>query len=240
MGRTILVASGKGGVGKTIFVSNAAAVLAERGLKVLMIDMNLGLRNLDLYMGLENNVVFDIEDVINGVVSPARALVRDKRFPSLYLLAATQNKENTFVNINSIKKLYDDMSKSFDVVLVDGPAGINDELKLAASGIDTAVIITSPEYVSLRDADAIDAFLESEGVQNRTYIINKVDKTNMKSGLLPTFEDISSVMRIPLLGIIQNDNAIHLSANAGRPVVMQRKSYIEKNFNNIVDRMLCY
>lgn len=240
MSRKILIASGKGGVGKTIFTTNVAAILAERGLKTLMIDMNLGLRNLDLYMGLENNVVFDIADVINGVVSPARALVKDKRFPNLYLLAATQNKEKLLVGKESIKKLYDDMGSSFDVVLIDGPAGINDELKLATSGVDSAVIVTSPEYVSLRDADAVDAFLESSGVKSRSYVINKVDKNNMKSGILPTFEEISSVMRIPLLGIIQNDNTIHLAANAGRPVVMQRNSYIEKNFSNIVDRMLCF
>lgn len=240
MGRTILVASGKGGVGKTVFTSNLAAIFAERGLKTLVIDMNLGLRNLDLYMGLENNVVFDVADVINGVVSPARALVRDSRFPSLYLLAATQNKEKLQLSGESIKRLYNDLSNSFDVVLIDGPAGINDELTIAASGVDSAVIITTPEYVSLRDADAVDAFLKRQGIENRGYIINKVDKTNMRSGLLPTFEEISSVMKIPLLGIIQSDNAIHLSANAGRPIVIQRNSYIEKNFSNIADRILLF
>lgn len=240
MGRTFIVASGKGGVGKTVFTSNAASVLAERGLRVLMIDMNLGLRNLDLYMGLENKVVFDIADVVNGVVSPKKALVRDKRFPYLYLLASTQKKEKLLAGSDSIKKLYADYKNAFDVVLIDGPAGINDELKLASSGVDSAVLITTPEYVSLRDADAVDRLLNDNGIKNRSYVINKVNKDNMRSGLLPTFEEIASIMRIPLLGIIQNDNIIHLSSNTGRPVVMQRGNYIEKNFNNIIDRMLCY
>lgn len=240
MSRKIFVASGKGGVGKTVFASNAASVLAERGLKTLMIDMNLGLRNLDLYMGLENKVVFDIADVVNGVVGPSKALVRDKRFPYLYLLAATQKKDKLLAGSDSIKKLYDDYSKVFDVIIIDGPAGINDELKLASSGVDLAVLMTTPEYVSLRDADAVDSLLAENGLKSRAYIINKVNKGNMRSGLLPSFEEISSLMRIPLLGIIQNDNIIHLAANAGRPVVMQRGSYIEKNFSKIIDRILCY
>ncbi len=240
MARKIFIASGKGGVGKTVFTSNMGAVLAERGLKTLMIDMNLGLRNLDLYMGLENKVVFDIADVINGVVSPAKALVRDRRFPYLYLLAATQKKDKLLVGAGSIKQLYEDFSKSFDVILIDGPAGINDELKLASSGADLAILITTPEYVSLRDADAVDGLLAESGIKNRTYVINKVNKMNMRSGLLPTFEEISSIMRIPLLGIVQNDNIIHLAANAGRPVVMQRNNYVEKNFSNIADRLLYF
>lgn len=239
MGRKIFIASGKGGVGKTVFTSNVGAVLAERGLKVLMIDMNLGLRNLDIYMGLENNVVFDIGDVVNGIINPAKALVRDKRFPFLYLLASTQRKDKLIADPDLIRQIYDEFARNFDVVLIDGPAGINDELKLASSGADNSVLITTPEYVSLRDADTVDSFIGESGIKNRVYVINKVDKSNMRSGLLPTFQEISSIMRIPLLGIIQNDNIIHLAANAGKPVVMQRGSYIEKNFSNIVDRMLC-
>lgn len=240
MARKILVASGKGGVGKTVFTSNLGSVLAERGLKTLMIDMNLGLRNLDLYMGLENKVVFDIADVLNNVVKPSKALVKDKRFPFLYLLAATQKKDKLIVGSESLKKLYDQLSLQFDIILIDGPAGINDDLKLASAGVDTAVLVTTPEYVSLRDADAVDSLIAKSGVKNRTYVINKVNKNNMRSGLLPTFEEISSLMRIPLLGIIQNDNIIHLSANAGKPISIQRGSYIEKNFSNIADRLFYF
>ena len=240
MPRKILVASGKGGVGKTVFTSNISSVLAERGLRVLMIDMNMGLRNLDLYMGLENKVVFDIADVINGVVSPQKALVRDRRFPFLYLLAATQKIDKFIAGSDSVKRLFDYYSNTFDVILIDGPAGISEELKLASSGVDIAVLITTPEYVSLRDADAVDNMLSEMEIKNRTYIINKVNKNNMKTGLLPTFEEISSIMRIPLLGIIQNDDIIHLSANAGKPVVMHRNNYIEKNFSNIADRLLYF
>ena len=240
MAEIIIIASGKGGVGKTVFTSNIGAIMAERGLKTLMIDMNLGLRNLDLYMGLESDVVYDIADVVNGIVSPTDALVRDKRFPYLYLLASTQKKDKLLASSDSIRKLYNDYAMNFDIVLIDGPAGINDGLKLASSGADLAVLITTPEYVSLRDADAVENLLKENGIKNRTYVINKVDKVNMKSGLLPSFSEIASIMKIPLLGIIQQDNLIHLSANSGRPVVIKRGNYIEKNFSNIADRMLYY
>jgi len=240
MAKKIFVASGKGGVGKTVFATNMGAVLAERGLKTLMIDMNLGLRNLDIYMGLENKVVFDIADVVNGVVSPVKALIRDSRFPYLYLLASTQKKDKLLASSESISKLYNDFGKSFDIILIDGPAGINDELKLASSGVDLAVLITTPEYVSLRDADAVDRLLFENGISNRAYVINKINKDNMNSGLLPSLGEIASIMKIPLLGIIQEDNLIHLCANSGRPVVMPRGNYIEKNFSKIADRMLYF
>ncbi|MDR1954021.1 MAG: septum site-determining protein MinD [Clostridiales Family XIII bacterium] len=240
MGRVILVASGKGGVGKSVFTSNLGAIYGERGLKVALVDMNIGLRNLDIYMGLENNVIFDVADVLEGVVSPKKAMVRDRRFQALYLLAATQKKEKFTAGIETVTLLYQYLRENFDIVLVDGPAGINNELKLAAADVDIAIMITTPEFVSLRDADMTEQTLRKNGVNERVYVVNKVNKTFFSSGILPTVETITGMMKIPLLGVVQYDDNIHLSSNCGIPIVYEKENYIERNFNRIADRLLQY
>jgi septum site-determining protein MinD len=236
----ILIASGKGGVGKSVFTSNIGATYADRGLRTALIDMNVGLRNLDIYMGLENKVIFDTADVIDGVVSVKKALVRDKRFQELYLLATTQKKEKFKAEPADITKLYKYFRENFDITLVDGPAGVTDDLKLAATDVDAAVLVATPEYVSLRDADMVDQTLRKCGVKQRVYIVNKVNKLYLSSGILPTVEVITSIMKIPLLGVVQFDDNIHLSANCGIPIVYGQSSYIERNFHKIADRLLNY
>jgi septum site-determining protein MinD len=240
MGRVFLVASGKGGVGKTIFTSNLAATYAERGIKVAMVDMNIGLRNLDIYMGLENKVIFDVADVLTGVVTPRKAFVRDKRFQSLYMLATTQKKEKFRASAADVRGLYQYLRDNFDIVIIDGPAGINEELFLAATDVDAAIVVTTPEYVSLRDADMVEQTLRKRGITNRIYVVNKVHKNFLNSGVLPTVEVITATMKIPLLGVVQYDDNIHLAANSGIPVVCQNESYIERNFSKIADRLLKY
>ena len=238
MGKLIFIASGKGGVGKSVFTANMGTTLGERGLRVCLVDMNLGLRNLDIYLGLENDVVFDVADVLNGVVPISKALVRDKRLQQTWFMATTQRKEKFTSGEPEIREFYDKLRKRFDYILVDGPAGVNTDLKLASSGADMAVILTTPEYVSLRDADMMDQTLRSRGIGSRVYIVNKVNKEHMGLGILPNVETINGVMKIPLLGVIQYDDAIHLSANRGVPIVLQKGNYIERNFNTIADRML--
>ncbi|GHU49859.1 septum site-determining protein MinD [Clostridia bacterium] len=240
MAKVILTASGKGGVGKSVFTINLGATLAGRGLRVVIIDMNIGLRNLDIYLGLENKVIFDIADVISGLCKPAKALVRDKRFPHLYILPATQSKEKFHATKEDMKKLYSDLGEDNDYILVDCPAGINEELSLAASGADAAILITTLEYVSLRDADMADRKIIEAGLKKRSYVVNKVSRDLIRKGLLPTFEDVDQIMKPPLLGIIQYDNSIHLAANCGIPVVCQKGNYIEENFNKIADRLIEY
>lgn len=240
MGRVILVASGKGGVGKSVLTSNLGAVYAERGLKVAMIDMNVGLRNLDIYMGLENHVIFDVADVLSNVVGLRKALVRDRRFQSLYLLATTQKKDKFQADASAVAALYGTLRESFDIILVDGPAGINDILMKAAVDVDVAVMVATPEYVSLRDADMVEQTLRGAGVKDRVYVVNKVNKGFFSSGVLPTVEIITSTMKIPLLGIVQYDDVIHISANCGIPIVCQKENYIERNFHKIADRLLFY
>ncbi|MDR2162992.1 MAG: P-loop NTPase [Clostridiales Family XIII bacterium] len=240
MGKLYLAASGKGGVGKSIFSSNLSSTYADRGVKVALVDMNVGLRNLDLYMGLENKVIFDVADVLAGVVPPRKALVRDRRFPFLYLLATTQKKEKFSAGHDDMKRLYEYFRKNFDVTVIDGPAGVNRELSLAATDVDAAVMITTPEYVSLRDADLVEQTLRKQGVKNRVYVVNKVNKDFLGNSKLPSVEVITSTMKIPLLGVIQYDDDIHIAANSGVPAVVGNDSYITRNFNKIADRLLAY
>ncbi|MDR0570731.1 MAG: P-loop NTPase, partial [Clostridiales Family XIII bacterium] len=219
MGKVILSASGKGGVGKSVFTLNLGATLAERGLKIIIMDMNIGLRNLDIYLGLENKVIFDVADVLAGLCKPAKALVRDKRFPYLYVMPAAQSKEKFRATAEEMGALYATLRQGYDFILVDGPAGVNEELRVAAPNADMAIIVTTLEHVSLRDADMTDKVLAQVGLRKRAYVVNKVNKELMRSGLLPTFQDVSRVMKPPLLGIIQYDDNIHLAANCGIPIV---------------------
>ena len=240
MSKLVFISSGKGGVGKSVFAANLGATIGERGLRVCLVDMNIGLRNLDIYLGLENDVVFDVADVLNGVVPVSKALVRDKRFQQSWLLATTQRKEKFVSGEAEIRDMYKKLKARFDYIVVDGPAGVNDELKLASSGADVAVIVTTPEYVSLRDADMMDQTLRARGIGRRVYVVNKVNKDHMGLGILPNVETITGIMRIPLLGVIQYDDAIHLSANRGVPIVLQKGNYIERNFEKIADRLLTF
>ena len=238
MGKLIFISSGKGGVGKSVFAANLGATLGERGLRICLVDMNIGLRNLDIYLGLESSVVFDVTDVLNGIVPVSKALVRDKRLQQTWLLATTQSKEKFRSGEEDIKELYKILKAKFDFVIVDGPAGVNTELYLASTSADIAVILTTPEYVSLRDADMMDQTLRARGIGKRVYIVNKVNKDHMALGILPSVETITGIMKIPLLGVIQYDDAIHLSANRGIPIVLQQGNYIERNFSKIADRLL--
>ena len=240
MGKLIFISSGKGGVGKSVFAANLGATLGERGLRICLVDMNIGLRNLDIYMGLESAVVFDVADVLNGVVPISKALVRDKRLQQTWLLATTQRKEKFTADESDVFELYKKLKARYDFVIVDGPAGVNTELKIASVGADLAIILTTPEFVSLRDADMMDQTLRARGIGRRVYVVNKVNKEHMGLGVLPNVETIAGIMKIPLLGVIQHDDAIHLSANRGIPIVLQPGNYIERNFSTIADRLLLY
>jgi septum site-determining protein MinD len=226
-------------VGKSVFTVNLGATLAERGVKVAMIDMNLGLRNLDIYLGLENKVIFDIADVLSGLCAYKRAVIRDKRFPCLHLIPATQDRNKFAFGEETVADFYARLSENYDYVLVDGPAGVGRDMILAAAGGDVAVIVTTLEYVALRDADMADRILAEAGVAERACVLNKVNRDLMRSGLFPGFDDVSARIRSPLVGIIQYDENIHIAANCGVPIVHQKGSYIEENFNRIADRLIC-
>lgn len=238
MGEVILIASGKGGTGKTVFTANIGGLLARRGYKVNLLDLDMGLRNLDLYLGLENTVVYNIMDVLSGMCRIKRALIKDRRFENLYLMAAGPNRDDRDITPLHMQVLCDKLKKSFDYIIIDAPAGISENLLNAAAAADRAVIVTEAEFAALRDAQAMDDYLRDIGIKKRAYVVNKVRVDLMMTGLVPTLSEISSNLRTQLMGIIQYDDNIYISTNKGVPIIFKEGTYIEKNFSNILDRIL--
>jgi len=238
MDKVILVASGKGGTGKTFFASNAGAVLAERGNRVLLIDMDMGLRNLDISLGLENKVIYDIVDVVTGICKIKQAIIKDRHFNSLYLMSASQNRDKGEINKENMKDLCEKLCTKFDYIIIDCPPGIGKGLALAASVANKGIIVTAPEYGAIRDADMLDRTLIEMGVPDRSYVVNKINMDMMAGGLIPNLDQISQILRPKMAGTIQYDNNIHIAMNNGLPIVSKKGTYIEKNFNNIIDRII--
>ncbi|MGI6204304.1 MAG: septum site-determining protein MinD [Anaerovoracaceae bacterium] len=238
MGRAIVITSGKGGTGKSMFTVNMGAELAMRGSGVVLVDMDNGLRNLDLYLGLENKVVYNAVDVISGMCRIKQALVRDKRFKSMYLMAASPALDERDITPLHMVVLVEKLKKMFDYVIIDSPAGIGDPLIMAAAGADQAVIVAEGEPASLRDADSVDRLLKELGIENRSCVINKVDADLMSMGVVPSLSDIARQLRLKINGFIQYDNNIFIATNQGVPIVLKRGTYIEKNFRKITDRIV--
>lgn len=237
MGEVILLASGKGGVGKTTFAANLGATLALNGASVVLVDLNMGLRNLDIYLGLENEVLFDITDVISGVCSMKKALIRDQRFKNLFLLSASQCKEIVGITPAHMSILYQKLKESFDIVLVDGPVGVGSNLKLFSAGVDSAIVVVSPDYNALRNGDAVDRKLQDMGLDNRCYVVNMVKPELFGRNVVPNLGEISDIFRTSMAGIIQYDENINIANNKGYPIVCNIDTYIYRNFNTISKRL---
>lgn len=238
MGKAFLIASGKGGTGKSMFAVNFGATLAKRGFRVVLLDLDLGLRNLDLYLGLENNVVYDVYDVLTGVCRIKQALIRDKRFDELYLMAASPSRDDGTLTPLHMKVLCEKLKNTYDYVIIDAPSGIDDGLVLSAAGADGAVIVTTPEYSALRDADTVDRQLLSLGIRDRYVVLNKVVAELMTAGYMPRLREITSMVHPPLAGVVQEDENIQISMNLGVPIVLKEGTYIQKNFEKIAERIL--
>ncbi len=238
MGKAFLIASGKGGTGKSMFAVNFGATLAKRGSRVVLLDLDLGLRNLDLYLGLENNVVYDVYDVLTGVCRIKQALIRDKRFDELYLMAASPSRDDGTLTPLHLKVLCEKLKNTYDYVIIDAPSGIDDGLVLSAAGADAAVIVTTPEYSALRDADTVDRQLLSLGIKDRYVVLNKVVAELMTAGYMPRLREITSMIHPPLAGVVQEDENIQISMNLGVPIVLKEGTYIEKNFEKITERII--
>lgn len=237
LGEVILLASGKGGVGKTTITANLGATLALSGLKVVLIDLNMGLRNLDIYLGLENEVLFDVADVISGVCTVKKALIRDDRFKNLFLLSAAQYKEVVGITPGHMRVLYRKLKESFDVILVDGPVGMGEDLKLSSAGVDRAIVVVSPDYNALRNGDAVDRKLQDMGLQNRCHLVNMVKPELFGRNIVPGLGEISDILRTSMAGIIQYDENINIANNKGYPIVCKSDTYISRNFNTISKRL---
>jgi len=238
MSEVILIASGKGGVGKTVLAANLGAILAKRGASVVLMDLNMGRRSLDICLGLEDRIVYDVADAVTGICRIKQALVRDRRFPSLYLISAPQNRKKRTITDKEMIALCGDLKKSFDYIIMDVPGGNDEIVFAAAAAADRALIVAVPEYASIRDTDAMDEALRECGVLKRQVVVNKIMEGLHGRGVVPEPEEIANSLRIPVCGLIPFDENIHISANIGVPVVLARGSYIEKNFSRIVDRFL--
>ena len=238
MGEIILIASGKGGVGKTVFTANLGAELAQRGASVVLIDMNIGLRSLDICLGLENRVIYDLTDAITGTCKIKQALIKDRRFPELYLISAPQIRNKYEISSDEMKAFCRELKELYDYILIDAPAGVDDGLLLAAAPADRAVIVTVPEYAAIRDAELLDGVLKEIGIYNKCVVVNKIMANLYQKGLVPDPADIAESLRLPMTGLIQYDQNIHISANIGIPIVTAKGSYIQQNFSNIADRII--
>ncbi len=230
MGKAIVIASGKGGTGKTMLTANLGATLALQGHKVVVIDLDTGLRNLDLYLGMENNIVYDINDVLTGVCRIRQALIKVKAFPGLMFMAASPQKPTGEITPLHIKVLCSKLKQKYDYVIIDAPAGIDDGMIVATGGADMGIIVVTPEYASLRNADIVKSTLEAQGIEKIAYVVNKIDLKLIESGKAPTFEEVTKNIRDKIIGIIQKDDNIHVSTNLGIPIVSMTQTYISKSF----------
>jgi len=239
MGETLVITSGKGGVGKTTTTANIGTGLATMGKKVVLVDTDIGLRNLDVVMGLENRIVYDIVDVVHENCRLKQALIKDKRFESLYLLPAAQTKDKTAVSEQQMKKLCQDLEQEFDYVVVDCPAGIEQGFKNAIAGARYAIVVTTPEVSAVRDADRIVGLLEAAELRNPKLIINRIKPLMVKKGDMMSIEDIIDILAVELLGAVPDDEFIVVSTNRGEPAVLEKgTSKAGLAFSNISRRIL--
>ena len=237
-GNVLVITSGKGGVGKTTTTANLGTALAMMGKRVVMVDTDIGLRNLDVVMGLENRIVFDIVDVVSGHCKLKQALIKDNRFEGLYLLPAAQTKEKTAVSPSQMKRLSDELKQEYDYVLVDCPAGIEQGFRNAVAGADDALVVATPEVSSVRDADRIIGLLEAAGLNSARLIINRIRPKMVRRGDMMDIEDITEVLAINLIGVVPEDEIIVVSTNRGEPAVTEYTSRAGEAYRRIARRLL--
>lgn len=238
MGDAIVITSGKGGVGKTTTSANIGTALALQGKKVCMVDTDIGLRNLDVVMGLENRIIYDLVDVADGRCRLNQALIKDKRFAELYLLPAAQTKDKNAVTPDAVRKIVLELKQEFEYVIIDCPAGIEQGYKNAVAGADKAIVVTTPENAAVRDADRIIGLLEHDGIRSPKLVINRIRPNMMKKGDMLDIDEVCQVLAIDLLGIVPDDEHVIKAANIGEPTVMNPASKAAIAYRNIARRIL--
>lgn len=237
LGTAIVITSGKGGVGKTTTSANIGTGLVQNGNSVVVLDADIGLRNLDVVMGLENRIVYDIVDVVEKNCRLKQALIKDKRHKKLYLLPAAQTKDKSAVSPDQMLELVNELKKEYDYIIIDSPAGIEQGFQNSIAGADMAIIVTTPEISAVRDADRVIGILESKGLHNPRLLINRIRPEMVKRGDMMNIDDIVDILAIDLLGIVPDDEAIVISTNKGEPVVNQEDAMAGKAFKNITRRI---
>ncbi|WP_027717007.1 septum site-determining protein MinD [Desulfovirgula thermocuniculi] len=238
MGEVIVVTSGKGGVGKTTTTANLGAGLALMGRRVALVDADIGLRNLDVVLGLENRIVYDITDVTGGHCRLRQALIKDKRFEGLFLLPAAQTKDKTAVSPEQMKALCAELKEEFDFVIIDCPAGIEQGFKNAIAGAEKAIVVTTPEVAAVRDADRVIGLLEAAELRDPKLIINRIRPRMVRAGDMMSIEDIVDILAVDLLGVIPEDEMVVISTNRGEPIVQDEHSRSGQAYRNIARRIL--
>ena len=219
MSEVIVITSGKGGVGKTTTTANVGTGLAQLNKKVIMIDTDIGLRNLDVVMGLENRIVYNLVDVVEGKCRLKQALIKDKKYPDLCLLPSAQTRDKDSVTPEQMKQLTDELRNEFDYILLDCPAGIEQGFKNAIAGADRAIVVTTPEVSAIRDADRIIGLLEANEMKRIDLVVNRIRMDMVKRGDMMKVEDVCDILAVNLLGSVPDDEHIVISTNQGEPLV---------------------
>jgi septum site-determining protein MinD len=235
--QVITISSGKGGVGKTTAVANIGVALAAEGLKVVCLDGDIGLRNLDVVLGLENRIVYDIVDVIEGRCKLRQAMIRDKHLPELYLIPAAQTRDKTAVSPSDMVRVCKELRADHDFILIDSPAGIERGFRNAIAPADRVFVVTNPEVSAVRDADRVIGILEAEEKRGSALIINRLNMVLVKQNDMLSAEDVLDLLGIPLIGIVPEDQTVIVSSNHGTPVAQDPRSRAGQAFRNIAKRV---
>ena len=241
----ITITSGKGGVGKSTTTANLATALAKLGKKVIAIDFDIGLRNLDMILGLENRIVYDVVDVMEGRCNVAQAIIKDKRTPNLHFLPASQTKDKTILNKEKVEKLLNELKKDFEYILIDSPAGIESGFEHSIYLADKALIVTTPDVSAVRDADRVIGIIDAkskkaqEGKEvDKFIIINRIKPELVEKEEMLSTEDIVHILALPLIGLIPEDEDVVKSTNIGEPIVLNEKSIVGEAYRRIARRLL--
>ncbi|NLK94412.1 MAG: septum site-determining protein MinD [Clostridiales bacterium] len=238
MGESIVITSGKGGVGKTTTTANIGTALAALGKKVVVIDGDTGLRNLDVLMGLENRIVYTIFDVVEGRCRLKQALIKDKRFPSLCLLPTAQTKDKDDLSAQDMLKVVQELKNEYDYVLIDCPAGIEQGFENSVAGADRALVVVNPEITSVRDADRVIGKLDAKGLDDHGVIVNRLNYDMTKKGDMLDVSDIIETLSVKLMGVVPDDKQVTVCTNKGEPIVLEEGAYAGQAFRNIAKRII--
>lgn len=235
-GEAIVITSGKGGVGKTTATASLGAALAIKGKRTLVIDADIGLRNLDVILGLENRIVFNLVDVAKKVCKPSQALIKSKKSSNLFMLPASQTDDKDVISEEEIKNVIDHFKNEFHFILIDSPAGIEQGFRNACAGADSAIVVTTPEVSAIRDADRVIGLLAARSIDSQL-LVNRLDYSLVRKGDMLSVVDVQDILGIELIGVVERDDNIIVAANCGEPVVYNEKAKAGQAFSDIAGRL---
>jgi len=245
MGEVITITSGKGGVGKSTLSANLSVGLAESGKKVVAVDFDIGLRNLDMILGLENRIVYDVIDVMEDRCNLSQALINDKRSKNLYFLPASQTSDKTILDKDKVQKLVESLKKEFDIIILDSPAGIESGFEHSIFLADRAIIVTTPDVSAVRDADRVIGIIDAKsqkakdgGEVLKHVVINRLKPEMVESGSMLSVDDVLNILALPLIGIVPDDEEIITSTNEGEPIFYNKNSMAGEAYRRITKRIL--